>query len=1849
MSKDISLVNSDTENSITTSNEEESSEMKNIVASLQDQLIAKCQTIVQLEANIASQKQSVEYLEQSSHDLQKLIDSFKEKNTYLENENILYKSNLNALNDTIKEQKESLKIAQNDIASYINVIRELQIQLTNKINLQNTSVSDSVLENMLANEEKVIANNENMKNIIHSFKIALDNRNKEIEQLKLSIKETENSLNNDINDKIKQIKVLNEEIAELKDNANNNINTINNLMREKSNLAFVEEELTKKMAELENQKMELNELNKENILRIDNLNETNQHLLQSLSDKNAKEQEYIQLNNDFQNKLDEMSHRIVEIEEEINAKNNIISSLNKVNNEKQEYEDHAKSALDKLKSVMSILSGDIKEIPEFIENCVTLYNALSKGLCLLENVANDTVSEKSVVLNENSLLRSEIMFLHNEFGMERNSLQQEIDQQKLIIDNYLKEIVNLKETNMKLSDEISECQIEINTTKDEYGTLLARCDSLKDDTNKLTEELLQRQEITTSLYDKDADYKLKIDDLETQLQHSNAALKTEEDKLKSITEFFTKTPETMEELTSDLKNKQEEVAMLQKSLNVEQVENQQIQNIFNRLCDIGNRLNIESSFSSEDNNLYDCILLLFDKIKNENVINKNDIKRELVESKKSDDILLIANQDLNNKLTLLENKHKSLCDELERNNLDKKCLSKNLIESNELLEQLKKDLEHKALEVQVMESKVQELKDQFTNLDIIMNQRMQDLRYENEWLKTRYRNVEQIQTDSSSEKSHDFTLNKSIRATCENYQLNLKTITPPSLLTICCNRIVDALEPNQHDYNIATQSSSEDEIECQNTAKCATCDHMSLELRILEQEKCSLLGILEQSEKTNKALLLEQEDVRKEVQLLLKPSQELQKKISNLKTNLAILTATTYAENRSLNSQVLALQHHHGKLLNMCQGDIPEFKKQLCDLFVMLKDEPFLSDSQNANLKRYSLPDVLDNNTTVCNFKNESTLDGDLLMLDTNVTITTTGDNTLVGFDQTSLDLTQAIFNEVSCQTNDPKRTEANIVNRHISLLESDSQNMFSSLEVLKEENCKLKTLVDKLSIAKLTDPKADAQSISIKATTFNDETMCTKCQIENKKPVHADTEELNRLTKKLEDLQSENKNMKKKYNDLLLEMPKTDALVSKLKTLENEYNLKCTEVTKLISALNIKNKELKRLQEENDTMSTQVMENIFEADDLNKELNRIKSENLELAEKVRKLDATRQVDKFECPQCKSSLATRLAPNKDSPHAKLNRSLSDTETSSRFNKICTLQSELCAGREDCRDLTEHVATIKQHLNCSNISIDSEECMGDSNVSQSKNVLGPVSQHTICSMPDIQEEQPLDVYTVDKMECYNYYLEVTGEEIENVSEGVKIIDILKMFYNSLLEKHGNEVKELANKLKDYEEFKNSLQLETNELVSKYTEISKTLEVKDENLNRLAEFMSQLKCNINRIKYEFNNKDSESFAEVVNMFKQNFLTTLDQEFETSSASVFDVIMAKCQEEFNAIKKQNAILENKKCNLDIGLDVVKELKEKLVEQESSHNLLKSQKEKMVEISRAVTLDIVRKEQEILKSLNEGCQKLLQHKLITSDLALSESAIKGIDLMIEHIINQSKLNNSQHETEIEKLTFEIKVSTNILDEKEKELNELKTQIKSLRDINNNVTINLADKEEKFQTLKAAYEDLNKSYDSQNQENINKRAEIAKLTEDIISLRETISNKESLISSLSEKNAKTTELLLSIKELQEDNTKLKSVNQMISKEKESYSIDLKKSNDTVKQNIEEIAKMTSDILVLRESVKDATSIIESLKQEIHKLTVVNAELNLSVEEKRRECIRLEMNIKTHDKTAELQSKMIIR
>ncbi|XP_022829644.1 kinesin-related protein 4 [Spodoptera litura] len=1843
ISKDISLVNSDSD-SIINANDDEPDHMNELVADTHTQLNTKNKNIIELEANIFAHQHKISTLENLNKNLHDEIQAFKEKLAHMDHENSVLKSTIETLNSTIKGQKENLETANNDIESYNALIQELQIKVSQKEHreiLPAVEINDSVLETMIANEEHFITNNDNMRNIIHSLKIALETRNSEINKLRSTIEANgdvaiENlTLTKEVESKTKEIDALNKQI-------NENITSIHKLRHENNILKVVEHEHSEKITVFEHKTNELEKVNRETAITMQRLQEENYKLTESIANKIVTENELSEINNQLLKQIEVMKNQIADLESEISEKERIISSLKDKHEGSRDNLLSVKAAVIKLQVILGTLSGNFQEVPEIIDNFINVFSVLTNSMNKLENVATEVVKQKEDAIKNNADLKVALEELTSIHNSEISALREQIQNLK---DKDSKE----SQEKIKLSEKISELYYELEKTQKDLLHKMSENESLKVNVNQSAETLEACKKQIANLNAE----KVKLD-------HALSESKT-------VTDDLIAQLDKQELLLQD--KIAEMIAVEGQIKNSRKVRDELMSSLFKRISEFTIHFNIQNDLSSDVDNdckvIYQRILATLDNIgnhitfinmKNVDVENKQ-INESLLEAKKEIVELTQNKLDLIEQLTETERKHDEMCLELKTIQDNNKQLNKDLSISQNILQSLQSELQMKSEELTAMESKVKTWKEEFESLDAIMKQQMDELIVENENLKARLSdNIRKSESNSVVTYEHR-----------DSYGIDGKrhseVSSPPSLLTLCCNAIVEPSLPKETESKTSANVSdiTNKTYTVSNPCKCK---QLTSELEAVKEENTKTMDLVEQLETMNQYLIQEQEAVRREVELLVAPAKELQKQILNHKTNISILTATTYAENRSLEFQVKALQRHHSRFHNVCQRDFPELTRQLHKLLTLLKGDPSIADQQNASFKRYSLPDVLDSSTAVSNFKNESTLDGDLLMLDTNITMTTV-DNTLTGHDQTCLDLNQ-FCKEVSPQPNELNKT----IEQSIHVVQ-DHQVILESYNMLQEENEKLRELIKKYNESK--ELMSDAQTSPCKSNNNDDISVLYKCEHCKKSndlqlPQEALSDELKLLSDELLDVKNQKVEIEQKYNNLILEIPSTDVLIKKLNALEKDFNVKNIEFNKLSKSLNMKAEQLKNLQEENDSLSTQVMENISEAENLEKELQSTKKVNLELVEKCSKLEQS--LKELGSSQCSVSSACSECLAKDdlikamemqiaNTHAKLNRSLSDSDTSSRYNKICTLQSELHAGREDCKEISEDVATIKNHLDRSTIAMDFDDSMGDSNTYQLgdrlsvKDFLMSSPQSTKCSMPDIPEERLSDIYLIEKIDCLNYYAEKTGINKDNVNDNIKIIDLMKTFYEHLITKHTNEVENLTNKLKDYDETTGQLENQIANLKEKHSQFLTELEHKDQNYNTFVTAIAKIKSNIEFLNQEVIGVTNVEIAKLVTMYK-DFFKVLDNELGLSSTkmmeAVIDKIVDKQQGELNEMTERYTLLQVKMDSLTEELSSVNthfnQAREQLSAQLVEYNSLKAKYDRIQEISKAVTLDIIAREKDLNKTIINCYQKLSELNIVnTTDFNWQAPPSDNIKLIFDYVINQYKnMDNSGNEKE--HIALELSKLKQVLEEKEKELEVVKARNQCIQEINTGVTMDLVEKEKKLQALAALHEENKMHVDAVNE-----------MSDEIKQLKHTISMKEQIIEKLEmeidierENGSKESfKLIEAMKGLQNDLNHLKSLNEVIGKEKDSYAMELMKSGETLKQNSIEMEKMTSDILVLRESVRENGIIIENMNLEAKKLLKENMELKCQLEEKCRECFRLETNIKTHEKTAEIQTRMIMR
>ncbi|XP_052738112.1 kinesin-related protein 4 isoform X2 [Bicyclus anynana] len=1777
MSRDISLVNSDNENSII--NEE--SDVNSII---------KNQSVLQLEANLHAQNIKINTLENINKKLQDMISDFKEKVTYLENQNKLNELTINNLNRTIESQKSVTEMAKADIESYNDSI--------NKIN-------ESDIETMIANEELFIASNENMKNIIHSLKSALDLRNEEIKKLKSSLYEetihNNKSLEKDIESKKTEISMLIKEIETLKED---NITEVNNFIVTKNNFLNVEQQL----------KTQLTEVQKLKDIEIDKLSNNVANLTRCKEDLTSELMKKQQDKENLEIKVDNLSQEILTLKKHNKTKDNIITEMK--NEEKAAQENFARVSV-QLQNLIRLLSGKILEVPEIIDSLVSAFGTLTENLTSLEIIALDIVKEK-------------------------NDLRALVDNHQTII--------------MKLTSQID----DLNNTIDVF---------YKD--GECLNNIIVSNHSETNNEDTHRDVKLNMDNLvnkiKVTLEYLNNNLQNKALELNNLKiEFESK-------LTSTNTNNLQQIHEITKNRNLV------LTTVIEKVTALASQLDMETSLLSEfKNNIENVsceqIALIFDYIA-DNILSLNsqytmerdNIREILTDAKKEIHKLTEENSNLLLDISNLEKCNFDLSEEIKNIQNDGKVLSQNLNTSNTILTELRNDLISKTNEIEIIENKAKEWKEKFRENELTMINQIKTLELEKSELKTKCLELQM--------QSIPITQSNFVNRNQMNISKRLLT-SPPSLLTICCDilsqQIIGYIQVENDNLESSSSTSTDLKYICQ-------CTKLSADLTLLHAENSNLRSRIQELEIANNYLLKDQNEVQKEVQLLLENTQELQKKVVNHRTNLSTLTATTYAENKSLTSQIKFLQHLHNRFHNVCQKDLPAFKNQLQNLMILLKSENI--HKQNESFKRYSLPNTLD---ITSKFKNESILDGDLLMLDTNITLTTC-DNTLVGNDQTCLDVTQMYAcSEVACQTsllvNDI--TKHDLLHSQMEMQPFEYKKIYESLESLQYENSKLRDLVDEYALNKKSNvPTTDTISSPFKIQSevvFNQNgiDVCYKCNHEEdiRTILENHRKEIDLKMRIIKELESQKQDIEQKYRDLALELPSTEVLVQKLSILEKESFTKQNEITTISQTLITKNNELKLLQEENDCLSNQVFESISELDDLKKDYDSLKEINSKLTENLLLLetkiaDFNHTEKEITCTQCKLknevilNLENKLASES---HIKLNRSYSDSDSSSRCNKICSLQNELHAGKEDCIELKEEVTTIKNHLDRSNLTIghmDLDDNIENSHMYSYDDFESISPQDIKCNMPDITGEA-LATFTIDKEKCLVYYAEITGADKESIACDIKVIDIMKLLYDYIEIKHANEVENLTNKLKDFENSKHTLQITIDELKTKNSSIAKELQEKNIYLQTMANVVSHVRSNISDL-------SDGNEIDILIQFKDNFLKVIDREFGLSGTTVFENAVQQLHQnhatEMEKLRNDNTKLDDDIQEILKNTQTVNEnyeiLKTQLDEKEKEFNLLQKQKEKIQDINAAVTLDIVKREEDLRKQIEKGFLELVNRNIINVKMNFSLPTNKLIELLFEHAFN-----NTSNESLQKELTAEINKLKTMLIEKEKDLCNITRDCTAVNGLNYKMRLELSKKEEDLKVQISQVESLSTSNLKKDEVIVTNTKLINELREELTGLKATLMTKETVISSLEtkledynkknldENESKISQLLKCTSELRNEIEKLKYINEIVVKEKEKYSIELDKAGDVIKQNKIDLDKMTEDILVLKDTIKENSATTEKMRREFETLSqakenlaVLINQLQEQIKEKSQNCSRLEMNIKTHEKTAEIQSRMIIR
>lgn len=1793
---------------------------------------------------------------------------------------------------------KELEIIRNEQLAKNDTIRKLEEQLLDYHCLKTRMEALTQEKNIVTNKhEDLIQKNTQLSEEYHVAQEFLVVKGQEVDEIKRKFKDVKEE-NADIKAKIEKLvnervgivpnnEECSQQILQLSEHLDKYQLHIETKVQDICNLQMTLNESNKKYNDIHTRFEECNRNKQDLLCKNEKLSHDIAHLANELSvaQKDIKLKEHLIV--DLETKLTDANSTKAELQLQVDELNQASAEFMRCNNSLSQQINQLNEVRDKVNNELEIKKQEFTVLLSTLTDENSRDNAnLQSQIEELQEAKNELLRRNDSTLQHMKELNDEIETFQKELEVrdsyindleiklkeaEKSNNETSINQLQFkelsdIRHDLVRQNEDLKKHTAQLIEQFNNIRNELDIKNEDVLDLESKFNDVKDNNEYLCNELVHKENMISSLQDRITNLcpesqtltqseQIDFKDRVSEIDSLKSDIQTKENKIDELEHQIKGLEFTLKEQfkkSNELQQKLEEAVSCQKKI---------FKKVFDFIKDIKIAQEIENKSSNTNENDINYIL---DDVRSHVVplirckYNEHkEIKQMLIAAKEDIVDLTQKNVELINEYSKMATKNRDVCSELQKVSN----LNRDLLKAAEFMVYLKSELSDKCDELTGMKTKVNVWKEQFAYYEDLMNKQMVDLQLEKDILK-------ELQ---------------------KNWQLtSIRRDSPQSLLTICCNKIIESLQlkeslvskessvelhrtESKMDICDSTFSDSQSGLQVrhvESSTKICVCSELTFELHSAKRENDKLNKIIKDLESYNRHLLKEKEEVRKEIQMLVKPAIDLQKKITNHRTNLSTLTATTYAENKLLNSQLKVLKHHHTRYIHVCQRDIPAVKSQLHELMAILKDNSSFLDKQNSSFKRYSLPDVLDNNSMLSNFKNESTLDEDLLMLDTNVTVTTSADNTLIDHgllecspkpDQTCLDVTQIHFDsEVACQTNDlSKVNDQYTLYFKIESLTNENQKMIVILKTLKEENAKLKEEINNHRTEKDSSRGVDAQSSPIKFNESCNDTISKmvseKCKHEEE--LHKLLHHMQCLTQELQEAVSLKISIEKKYNDLIIEIPAATALAKKLSDTEIDSQNKMQEVAKLSKDLKKKNSLIKELQDENDSLSTQLMEGITEADDLRKELDALKNSYSNLAEKCANLekvtkesgDNNYKENDMRHSQCANKdVIIQSLKNKQTidSHSKLNRSLSDSDSSSRLNKLNTLQSELHASKEDCKKITEEVTTIKNHLEQSNLSMsqamDLDESMSETNIfSYSKFKID--DQHLSRFMPNIPEERLTDSYTLDKIDCINFYADKTGTDKENLSYDMKIIDVLKLLYDNLIAKHGNEIQNLLNKLSDFEDTKNHLQSQIGNITAENLRITKSLNEKENIMKNITNVFTHIKSNINATR-EITDDQQTS---VVSLFKDNYLEVIDTALDLSSKSIFesliDNINNKHQNDLkNVMEKYTKLqvqLESVFVELNNVTENFKDIKERLSIKENEYNLLKDQKERIHKITNAVTLDIVQRDRELGEIVKNSYDRLITLNVSSAFDTSPNLPMNGKVKMLIDCLTQSVIKLKSEEGQLQ----EMENLKTAMDIKQKELESLKMEFAEIERSLRNQTV--------------LYDDLSKLYQHNLEQNKDK---METLKTEINVLKDMLSKKVELIEILDGKLSSKLEesfsesindFMQKIQSLEQENANLKSVYQMIAKEKEILALELEKSAEMIKNNKVDIDKMATDIIVLRKSVSDNVAIVESLTLESKSLLENNILLKKQYEEKCQDCLRLETNIRIFEKTAEIQNKTIMR
>ena len=569
------------------------SQIKNYdsIVSLKDNENKK--NLVEYELKIKALEKEKNIIESKTN---QLVDLVKQYSKELSNTSIKFdsieseKQTLNNLNMKLNQKNETNEKVIKDLSDKINSMKNLFNQnenLTNSLNQIQKDLNMNLKENQnlkndLFQKEDLIKNLTNQLTEFTYYKNNFEESEKEINKLRIELKEiysknninihraneNEIELNNLINLLNKKISQIIEWIRNYFDNNfNNEINDIPQLneINYNINLNLIIDELSKKrkllkenILNLENQIKENENKSNELLSKIDLLYQDNVELNKKV---NKEKEENIKNKKDKENyniEIEKLKKNIFDVNKENenmkNINNEILDSHNKIIQESINLIINDSDLINLVKNIKNIFQSDssfennINKINEILELFKSEYLKLknfkeqNKELCDLIDKVNkekiELINNLEDINKENNMIKNQMEFINKDKDLilqtnqsllnEKNSLLNLINTLNLNIDNFKKEnndlndnLFNLQKENelIKKENENQLSQLKINYEKEKKEKI----NSIINDYNNKVINSEEKYKFQNQLLEK------KIINLQTQMDLKDIQLKSQEE------------------------------------------------------------------------------------------------------------------------------------------------------------------------------------------------------------------------------------------------------------------------------------------------------------------------------------------------------------------------------------------------------------------------------------------------------------------------------------------------------------------------------------------------------------------------------------------------------------------------------------------------------------------------------------------------------------------------------------------------------------------------------------------------------------------------------------------------------------------------------------------------------------------------------------------------------------------------------------------------------------------------------------------------------------------------------------------------------------------------------------------------------------------------------------------------------------------------------------------------------------------------------------------------------------------------------------------------------------------------